>query len=148
MPDTENNQQVFPQQGCQKLGLGFPIARIVGLISLSTGSVVSYAKGAYQGKGTGETSLLSSILSDISMNNILLADRYYCTWGIIAMLLQQDSHILAQNHAQRKPNFAEGKKLGEKDHIINWKKPKKNLSGWQRKTTKIWRKQYVSGSFQ
>ena len=46
MPDTESNQQAFPQQRCQKPGLGFPIARIVGLISLSTGAVISFAKGA------------------------------------------------------------------------------------------------------
>ncbi len=79
MPDTKINQQAFPQQSCQKTGLGFPIARIVGLISLSTGSVVSYAKGVYQGKGTGETSLLSKIFGDIAVNDILLANRYYCT---------------------------------------------------------------------
>ena len=57
MADTKNNQQAFPQQSNQKFGLGFPIARIVGLISLSSGSIISYAKGPYQGKGSGETSL-------------------------------------------------------------------------------------------
>ncbi len=124
MPDTKSNQQTFPQQGYQKPGLGFPIARIVGLISLSTGSVISYAKGAYQGKGSGETSLFSRLFDDIPANDILLADCYYCTWAIIALLIQQGSHILVQNHAQRKPNFAEGEKLGAKDHIVSWKKPK------------------------
>jgi len=53
MADTEDNQQAYPQQSCQKPGLGFPIARIVGLVSLSTGSVVSYSEGPYQGKGSG-----------------------------------------------------------------------------------------------
>ena len=125
MPDTESNQQAFPQQTCQKQGLGFPITRIVGLISLSTGSVVSYAQGAYQGKGTGETSLLSRLFCDIATNDLLLADRYYCTWAIIALLLKQGSHILVQNHAQRKENFSVGEKLGTKDHIIFWKKPKR-----------------------
>lgn len=125
MADTADNQKAFPQQTCQKPGLGFPIARIVGLISLSTGSVVSYAKGAFQGKGSGETSLLATLFEDIAANDILLADRYYCTWAIIALLIKQNSHILVQNHAQRNANFKEGEILGAKDHITKWKKLKK-----------------------
>lgn len=82
MADTTDNQQTFPQQSCQKPGLGFPIARIVGLVSLSTGSIVSYAKGPYQGKGSGETSLLATLFDDIVANDLLLADRYYCTWAV------------------------------------------------------------------
>ncbi len=37
MPDTADNQKDFPQQTHQKPGLGFPIARLVGLISLTAG---------------------------------------------------------------------------------------------------------------
>jgi hypothetical protein len=59
MPDTPKNQAVFPQQSHQKPGLGFPIARWVALISLATGTIIDYRLGAYQGKGTGETSLFS-----------------------------------------------------------------------------------------
>jgi len=33
--------------------------------------------------------------------------------------------MLVQNHAQRKPDFRRGKKLGTKDHLIEWKKPKR-----------------------
>ena len=36
MPDTSDNQKIYPQQGGQKPGLGFPICRIVG-ITLSIG---------------------------------------------------------------------------------------------------------------
>ena len=35
MPDTDDNQAAYPQQSTQKPGLGFPIARIVGLLSLA-----------------------------------------------------------------------------------------------------------------
>jgi hypothetical protein len=40
MPDTPKNQAVFPQQSHQKPGLGFPIARLVALISLATGALI------------------------------------------------------------------------------------------------------------
>ena len=36
MPDTPENQADFPQLDSQKAGLGFPIARMVVLISLAT----------------------------------------------------------------------------------------------------------------
>ena len=125
MPDTQENQIDYPQQSNQKPGLGFPIARIVGLVSLSAGSVASYSMGSYQGKGSGETSLFSQVIGTIAENDILLADRYYCTWAIIALIMQQKSHILVQNHAQRKPDFRRGKKLGAKDHLIEWEKTKR-----------------------
>ena len=47
MPDTDNNQKTYPQQSAQKSGLGFPIVRLVGLLSLATGSCVDYAIGTY-----------------------------------------------------------------------------------------------------
>lgn len=46
-PDTEDNQNAFPQQSHQKPGLGFPIARLVTLISLGVGTVFDYAVGPY-----------------------------------------------------------------------------------------------------
>src|SRR5664279_3114610 len=61
MPDTPENQADFPQLDSQKPGLGFPIARRVVLISLAVGTVIDYSLGAYQGKGSGETSLLSQL---------------------------------------------------------------------------------------
>lgn len=129
MPDTTENQAVFPQQANQKPGLGFPILRIVVLISLSVGAVVAYATGPYQGKGTGETALFSQLLSHIANSTLLLADRYYCTWAIIASILQQGGHVLVQNHAQRKPDFRLGQRLGPRDHLVIWKKPKRK-PGW------------------
>ena len=41
MPDTPENQKTYPQQPGQKEGLGFPILRLVGLISLSCGAVLN-----------------------------------------------------------------------------------------------------------
>jgi hypothetical protein len=125
MPDTPENQAVFPQQSYQKPGLGFPIVRIVGLISLTVGSVISYATGCYQGKGSGETSLFSQLLGSIEQGYLLLADRYYCTWTILALMLQQGAFMLVQNHANRKANFSLGQQLGVKDHLVEWEKPKR-----------------------
>ncbi|MFC1750009.1 IS4 family transposase, partial [Pseudomonadota bacterium] len=125
MPDTEENQAMFPQQSAQKSGLGFPIARIVGLISLSTGSVINYALSAYQGKGNGESSLFYQISSSLGAGDILLADRYYCTYAIVALMQKTGVPVLFKNHAKKKSDFRKGKRLGAKDHLIYWEKPKR-----------------------
>jgi hypothetical protein len=53
MPDTPVNQADFPQHGSQESGAGFPLARLVGVISLANGAVLDIAMGPYKGKGTG-----------------------------------------------------------------------------------------------
>ena len=46
MPDSEDNQTHYPQHGQQSDGVGFPLARLVAVISLSTGVVHDVAMGA------------------------------------------------------------------------------------------------------
>jgi hypothetical protein len=54
MPDTALNQAEYPQQSSQKEGLGFPICRLVGVTSLSSGALLDLAIGYYKGKGGDE----------------------------------------------------------------------------------------------
>lgn len=129
-PDTEDNQQAFPQPSNQKPGLGFPIVRLVALISLSIGTVLEYAIGPYQGKGTGETSLFGTLLASLSQGRLLLADRYYCTYAIVVLLAHQGVPVVFRNHANRnKADSRRGKKMGAKDPLIEWRKPAK-APGW------------------
>ena len=58
MPDTEENQQAYPQLYNQKPGVGFPIARIGAIISLACGAILNLGICRYAGKGQGEVSLL------------------------------------------------------------------------------------------
>ena len=59
MPDTPANQKEYPQHFRQKRGCGFPIARIVVLLSLATGAVLDLALAPWSGKLTGENALLA-----------------------------------------------------------------------------------------
>ena len=52
MPDTKKNQAEYPQNPAQKPGIGFPIARAVAVISLTTACVLDAAMGPYSGKAT------------------------------------------------------------------------------------------------
>jgi hypothetical protein len=77
MSDPKENQLEYPQVENQKKGIGFPIVRFVVVMSLTVGVVLNYALGSYKGKGTGESSLLRSILDGVKGNDILLGDRYF-----------------------------------------------------------------------
>jgi membrane protein YqaA with SNARE-associated domain len=72
-----SNQKEYPQHGNQKTGAGFPILRLVAVMSLTLGTMIDYAIGAYKGKGTGEQSLFSEISDSINKNDIVLADKYF-----------------------------------------------------------------------
>jgi IS4 transposase len=124
MPDTPENQKTYPQPEGQKPGVGFPIARLVAIISLSCGAVLDVAIGPYKGKETGEHALLRQMLGSISAGDIILGDRYYCSYFLIVMLQRLGADSVFQIHGSRKSDFRRGKQIGKKDHIVIWEKPK------------------------
>jgi len=54
LPDTPANQKQYPQPKTQKPGLGFPMIRLVVLLTLATATLQGLAVGPYQGKESGE----------------------------------------------------------------------------------------------
>ena len=125
MSDTKENQKVFPQHKNQKKGAGFPIARFVVVMSLTIGTVIDYAIGAYKGKGTGESSLLRSILTCIVKDDIVLGDRYFPNFFLMADLIKIGADGIFRGQGQRHYDFRSGERLGENDHIVSWEKPYK-----------------------
>jgi hypothetical protein len=125
MPDTPENQRAYPQQPGQKKGLGFPIVRLVGLISLSCGAVLNVAMAPYSGKRTGETSLLRALFCQLHAGDILLADAIFSNYWTIALLLARGVEIVCRNDSKRKVNFREGRRLGRYDHVIDWRRPQR-----------------------
>jgi hypothetical protein len=123
MPDTEANQKAYPQEPGQKKGLGFPIMRLVGLISLSCGAVLDVAMARYSGKRTGETSLLRELFGRLQAGDILLADAMFSNYWTIAMLLIRGVDIVSRHDGKRKLDFRTGRRLGRYDHVVDWPKP-------------------------
>jgi putative transposase len=125
LPDTEENQKAFPQPKTQKPGLGTPLIRWVVLIGLATAAVQGFAYGPYAGKETGETALFRELLEHLKRGDIVLADRFYCSYFVAAMLRTNDIDLVARLHQGRKYDFRRGQRLGEGDHIVVWYKPKR-----------------------
>src|SRR6516164_2174938 len=124
MPDTRENQEAYPQVYNQKPGLGFPIARIGALISLACGAVVSLGFSQYAGKGQGEVSLLRRLWDSLRPGDILLTDALLANWANLVMLKERGLELVGRlNKAHRTADFRRGKRLGQEDHVVQWRKP-------------------------
>jgi hypothetical protein len=125
MPDTPENQEAYPQSKAQKEGVGFPIMRVVCIISLATGAVLDLAAAPYSGKETGEHALLRKIIHTFQPGDVALGDCYYASFFLIATLMEMGVDAVFPIHSARITDFRRGKRLGGKDHLVNWKKPAK-----------------------
>jgi hypothetical protein len=123
MPDTPENQARYPQPESQAEGVGFPLARIVAVICLSTGAVMDAAMGPYSGKGSSELGLLRSLGAAFSAGDVMLADAFYCNYFLIATLLAAGVEVLFEQNGARITDFRRGQRLGKSDHLVHWPKP-------------------------
>jgi len=124
MPDTAANLKAYPKTYNQKPGLGFPIARIGAIISLSCGAILNVGFCRYAGKGQGEVSLLRRMWDILRPGDVLLADSLMSNWAGIVMLKERGFELVSRlNKCNRKADFRKGTRLGKDDHIVHWCKP-------------------------
>jgi hypothetical protein len=122
MPDTPENQAAYPQHGGQELGCGFPIARLVVLLSLATGVVLDAAVGPRKGKLSGEDALLRALHGRLRPGDVAVADRYYSSFHEVALLLSQGVDVVMRQHCGRSTDFRRGARLGREDHLVVWRR--------------------------
>lgn len=123
LPDSPENQARYPQHGNQARGAGFPMARLVGVISLANGATLDVAMGPYKGKGTGEHGLFRELQECFVEGDVMLADSYYCSYFLIADLRARGADVVFEQHGARKTDFRTGERLGSRDHVVKWRKP-------------------------
>ena len=124
MPDTAQNQRRYPQPGSQALGVGFPVARVVAVICLATGAVLDAAAGPLEGKGYSEWDLFRGLLGIFEPGDLMLADALYANYFLVARLQAQGVDVLMEQHGSRHTDFRRGRRLGARDHVVAWQKPR------------------------
>jgi hypothetical protein len=124
MPDTPANVKTYPKTNNPKPELGFPIARVGAIISLSCGAILNVGFCRYAGKGQGEVSLLRRMWDTLRPGDVLLGDSQMSNWTGIVMLQERGCDLVSRlNKARRKADFRKGIRLGKDDHIVRWRKP-------------------------
>ena len=95
-------------------------------MSLNAAAVLDAAVGPYQGKQSGEPPLLAALLGGgraLEPGDVLLADRCYASYCLIAALLARGVDCVMRLHQRRTADFRTGTRLGREDHVVTWLKP-------------------------
>jgi len=123
MPDTPENQAVYPQPPNQKPGLGFPLSRITVLLSLATGACHDLAIAAYKGKGTGETNLFRRMYDTLKPGDVVLGDALFDDYFIACELCNRGIDIVARAQYERTGSWSvDSRPDGD---ILVWQRPNK-----------------------
>jgi putative transposase len=122
VPDSPANQHAFPPRRSRR-GISYPLIRWVCLVSLATAAVLDFNYGPYQGKQTGELALFRPLQSSLQAGDVLLADRYFCTWFTFALALRQGVDVVARLHASRNQDFRVGIRYGRGERLMFWDRP-------------------------
>jgi Transposase DDE domain len=125
MPDTPQNQAAYPQQSVQKPGCGFPIMRLVAFFSLATGLITTWAKGQWR---DSELGLMQSLWEHLRAGEVLLGDRGFGGWAVLAQCSLRGIHGVFRLRSSRKADFRKAGRIGRNDRIEVWSRPAKRSS--------------------
>lgn len=125
MPDTAANQAEYPQSRSQKPGLGFPIARVVALLSLASGAVLDLAVGRYAGKNTGETALFRQLWRSLFPGDVVVGDRYFASYWDLVLLAMCGVDSVYRQHQLRLSARLRVRRLGSGDWLLRLPKPQR-----------------------
>jgi len=120
LSDTPKNQAAYPQSASQKPGCGFPLLRIVGLFSLASGALLGYGKG---NKHLAELPLLFRLRALFRSGDLLVADRGFASYVVMALLEGLGVACLFRLHQARPHDMRKGICLGKNDRLMIWPKP-------------------------
>lgn len=142
MPDTPELQSHFGQPGGQKAGCGFPVAKILAMFHAGTGLLAEIVIAPLR---THELSQVGQIHPMLKAGDVLVADRGFCSYLHLAMLVRHGVHAVFRVHQKQKVDFTPGReyarphekgrhvkglprsrqvrKLGALDQVVEWFRP-------------------------
>jgi hypothetical protein len=127
LPDTELNQDDYPQPSQQKPGCGFPVLRLVAFMSLATGAVSRYRLGNLHDH---EQRLFQELRTHLKANDIVLGDRNFGTFANLVLLKRQGADGVFRRHQSRGAGVDTLKRLGQDDALVRWRAPHHYRPPW------------------
>ena len=120
LSDTAENQALYPQASGQKPGCGFPLLKFLPLFSLSSGAISHVVTSDWK---KHDARLLYQARDLLQKGDVLLGDRAFANYTLMATLPQQGVDVVARLSAVRKVDFRRAKKrLGHQDALFEWRK--------------------------
>lgn len=133
LADTQKNRSAYPSIQCQPHQPSFPMMRFVVLFSLLSGAILAATQGSL---AVSELSLLMQLSNQLAKGDILIGDRGFGSYPVIALL----QHTLGVDFIGRTTRRIDGRKrlkqLGRNDWLMEWQKgpnasPWMSLEQWQ-----------------
>jgi hypothetical protein len=145
MPDTPALQDAFGQPGAQKPGCGFPVAHLLALFHAGTGLLQKVLTAPLR---THDLAGACRMQTEFKPDDVLLADRGFCSFAHLAQLQQAGFHGVFRAHQKTIVSFRKGRLhipsrirgrwkgakglprsrwirwLGRRDQIVEYAKPR------------------------
>ena len=124
LEDTAENQACYPQPASQKPGCGFPVMGVMGVLNHSHGGWEDFATCT---ESAHDAPVAHKLLHNFGAGDLACADRAFCTYEFISLLLGQGAHSLMRLHQARHRvlDFRRGRKIGKNQRLVTWTKPSK-----------------------
>lgn len=142
MPDTPSLRAHFGQPSEQKAGCGFPVAHLLAMFHAGTGMLIEAITAPLV---THDLSLATLLHPKLQAGDVLVADRGFCSFGHLAVLLERSLHGVFRMHQRTLVDFTPGRahvpparrqtghkglpssrwlrQLGVTDQLVEWYKP-------------------------
>ena len=102
MNDTPANQKHYPQHSNQKVGCGFPLAKLVVWFCVTTGAVLDVAMAGFT---TSEWELARQLYATLQPDDVVVADSAYGTYVDLALVRSANADAVFRKHHARHCDF-------------------------------------------
>jgi Transposase DDE domain len=106
MPDTAPLQDHFGQPGNQAKGCGFPVAHLLAFFHAGTGLLLEVVAAPLR---SSDLSGIGAILPLLAAGDVLVADRGFCSFAHLALLLSRGVHGVFRLHQKQIVDFTPGR---------------------------------------
>jgi hypothetical protein len=106
MPDVAALQAYFGQPGNQAKGCGFPVAHILALFHAGTGLLLEVTAAPLR---SHDMAGVGGILPLLKAGDVLVADRGFCSFAHLALLIDKGVHAVFRLHQKQIVDFTPGR---------------------------------------
>lgn len=108
MPDTDELREHFGQPSVQRVGCGFPVARLLAMFDAATGLVVELLAMPL---GTHDLAQVSRLHPALRAGDVLVGDTAFASYVHLALLLAAKLHGVFRAHQRQLVSFRKDRKL-------------------------------------